>query len=706
MAQESAELLLEIGCEEIPASFMRDALLLLKTSLLEQLTEARLSYGEADTYGTPRRMIVHVLAVQTHQSPEERTVRGPAKRACFDAEGKPTQALMGFARSQGVEPDRVQFTGTPGSEYAIVQVHDLGRPALEVLSEAIPAVIRNMTFPKMLYWGEAQMRFARPLRWLLALLGGQVIPFEVAKIQSGNRTRGHRFLSPGELEVHSAKEFFTRLREACVVYDPEERKRIIAEGVHQLVQTIDAKALISDALVEENVFLTEYPRLLIGSFPYEFLDLPASLLTSTMQKHEKFFPVVDSAGRLLPHFISVYNAGKEAPVREGNEWVLVARFNDAKFFYDEDMKQSLDALVPRLERILFQQKLGTLLMKTSRLGSLSTKLAQALDWDEEKTLLLQRSAYLCKADLASQMVKEVPELQGIIGREYALQSGEPPEAALAIAEHYQPRTADDSLPGSEIGRALAVLDRIDTLIGYVGLNHLPKSSSDPFGLKRSANSVIEILATEPDYPTLTEWVRSAHDEYRESGVGLKPLAQVQSDLRGLFYSRLEAYLESQNIRYDLARAVLHAGWDDSVYAVVQRAFTLQNHAQEPEFERLTTTATRPANILSAAEKKGIRVEGSLQAVNPDLLESESEWQLYHALQSLSQQVEANYSLHRFEQLYQSMQALEAPVNRLFDEVMVMCEDEDLRRNRLTLLACANRLYLALADFTQVVQAGE
>lgn len=703
MAQESAELLLEIGCEEIPASFMRDALALLKTSLLEQLAEARLSHGEAETYGTPRRMIVYVPAVQAHQSPEERTVRGPAKRACFDAEGKPTQALTGFARSQGVEPDAVQFTGTPGSEYAFVQVHDSGKPAPDVLSEVIPAVIRSMTFPKMLHWGEARMRFARPIRWLLALFGNQVIPFELEGIVSSNRTRGHRFLSPGEWEVHSAKEFFTRLRESCVVYDPEERKRIIVEGVQQLAQTIDATPLMSDELVEENVFLTEYPRVLIGSFPEEFLNLPKSLLASTMQKHEKFFPVIDSSGRLLPHFISVYNAGKEDSVREGNEWVLVARFNDAKFFYEEDIKQSLDAFVPRLERILFQQKLGTLLMKTSRLGALSTKLAQSLDWDEAKTALLQRAAYLCKADLASQMVKEVPELQGIIGREYALHSGESPEVALAIAEHYLPRTADDSLPGSEVGRALAVLDRLDTLVGYIGLNYLPKSSSDPFGLKRSANSVIEILATEPDYPTLAELVRSAYDEYRESGVGLKPLAQVQSDLRGLFYSRLESYLEAQGVRYDLVRAVLHSGWDDSAYAFVQRAFTLQNHVQESEFERLTTTATRPANILSAAEKKDIRVEGSLQAVDPDLLESESEQLLYHVLQSLNQQVEANYSLHRFDALYQSLQALEVPVNRLFDEVMVMCEDENLRRNRLTLLACANRLYMALADFTQIVQ---
>jgi glycyl-tRNA synthetase beta chain len=370
VAQESAELLLEIGCEEIPATFMRDALALLKKSLLEQLSEARLSYGEAQTYGTPRRMIVHVMDVQTHQSPEERTVRGPAKRACFDADGRPAKALIGFARSQGVEPDAVQFTGTPGSEYAVVQVHDSGKPAAEVLSEIIPIVIRGMTFPKMLYWGEAQMRFARPLRWLLALLDEQVIPFEIEGIPSGNRTRGHRFLSPNEWEVYSAKEFFTRLREACVVYDPEERKRIIRKGTQELAQSTGAKAVMEDALLEENVFLTEYPRLLLGSFPEEFLNLPASLLATTMQKHEKFFPIIDSSGKLLPHFISVYNAGKEDSVREGNEWVLVARFNDAKFFYEEDIKQSLDALVPRLERILFQQKLGTLLMKTSRLGAL------------------------------------------------------------------------------------------------------------------------------------------------------------------------------------------------------------------------------------------------------------------------------------------------------------------------------------------------
>ncbi|MCW5933590.1 MAG: glycine--tRNA ligase subunit beta [Fimbriimonadia bacterium] len=704
MSQVSAELLIEIGCEEIPAAFMRDSLEQLKTNLSDRLTEARLSFGKVSVCGTPRRLIAVVESVALQQTSEERVARGPAKRACFDEQGNPTQALSGFLRSQNATLESVEFVAQGQNEYATVRVLDQGRPSVEVLSELIPETILSMTFPKMLRWGDSQIRFARPLRWLLCLLGGEVVPCEIEGIRSGNKTRGHRFHAPSEFEVRDSNEFFAKLCEAFVLSDPEERKQKIREESEQLAKTLNATALLDEELLEENVFLSEYPKVILGEFPKEFLILPVPVLVTAMKKHQKYFPLKDQNGNLMPNFLSVSNAGQESSVREGNEWVLVARFNDAKFFFDEDLKHPFESLVPKLDRILFQQKLGTLLAKTERLGKLAVQLATALDWNQTEIATIRRAAQLCKADLASQMVKELPELQGTIGQEYALKAGESEGVATAIREHYMPRHAGDDLPVSEAGRALALLDRMDTLVGYVGLGYLPKGSSDPYGLRRSANGVIEILAQEQYYPTLSELVQAAHDAYRESGVALKPLMQAQSDLRGLFMTRLESYLEEQGIRYDMIRATLGAGWDDSAHAILKRAQTLQAHASDESWTELVTTATRPANILSSAEKKNIRAVSSLGAINPDLMEADAERDLYRLLHELTPKVEAEYNLHRFDALYETLRALQPAVNRLFDDVMVMADDEAIRKNRLNLLACANRLFMALADFTQVVQA--
>lgn len=700
---ERATLLLEIGCEEIPAAFMRDALQQLHDKLAALLREQRLEFGTIHTLGTPRRLIALVESVALRQTPEERVVRGPAKRACFDAQGNPTPALLGFARARGVSPDAIEFMETPQGEYAFVREYDPGLPASEALAAHLPTMIESMTFPKMLRWGHRKMRFARPIRWIVAMLGQEIIPFELEGIRSGNQSRGHRFLAPEPFAVQSPETFLEQLRDAYVIANPDERARMIVDGTHRLAATLHAKPLLDDALLEENVYLVEHPYLLLGSFSEAFLRLPAPVLISAMKKHEKFIPLVDAEGKLLPHFVSVYNNGDPDKVREGNEWVLAARFNDAAFFFDEDRKQPLEAFVPRLGRILYQQKLGTVLDKVNRLTRLAERLAVALDWDAEQRALLQRAAHLCKADLATQMVMEFPDLQGIIGAEYARLSGEDERVATAIAEHYEPRHAGDPPPTSPIGRALAVLDRIDTLVGYVGLGYLPKGSSDPFGLRRAAAGVVEILQDEPDYPTLAELVQRAHDEYREQRAPLKPLIAVQADLRTLFYSRIEALLEEMGVRYDLIRATLSAGWDDSVYGFVQRGRLLQQQADTPDFLPLTRTATRPANILAAAEKQGIKALASLEHVDPTLFEHPSEQALYEAIARATPRLESLYYQHQYEAIYRELLGLSEPVNELFDGVMVMTDDVARRQNRLNLLAAANRLYLALADFTQIVQ---
>lgn len=699
---ERATLLLEIGCEEMPAAFLRGTLEQLQARLAEALDESRLEHGPIRTLGTPRRLIALAEAVALQQTPVERIVRGPAKRACFDAQGNPTQALMGFARSRGVAPDAVQFQQTEQGEYAYVREYDAGQPAVAVLADALPKLILSMTFPKMLRWGNRKMRFGRPIRWLVALLGQEVIPFELEDIPSGRESRGHRFKAPEPFTVESPEAFLEQLRRAHVIADPAERERIIVDGATRLAHNIGARPMLTPDLVEENVFLVEQPHLLLGGFPESFLRLPAPVLISAMKKHEKFFPVVDAAGTLLPHFISVYNNGDPDKVREGNEWVLVARFNDAAFFFEEDRKQPLEAFVPALGRMLYQQKLGTLLDKVGRLERVAEQLAQALAWDAATSAMLLRAARLCKADLATQMVMEFPDLQGVIGAEYARMSGEPEPVATAIGEHYAPRHAGDPVPETALGRALAVIDRVDALVGYVGLGYLPKGSSDPFGLRRAAAGVVEILQHEADYPTLAELVQRAHDAYREQRAPLKPLIAVQADLRALFYSRIEALLEEMGVRYDLIRATLGGGWDDSVYGFVQRALQLQQHAGSAAFTALVQTATRPANILAAAEKKGIKAVGGLEHVDPTLYEHPTEQALYESIYQLTPRFEGLYYKHDYEAIFEALHALAPAVNALFEGVMVMTEDAARRQNRLNLLACANRLFLALADFTQVV----
>ncbi|GIV10177.1 MAG: glycine--tRNA ligase subunit beta [Fimbriimonadales bacterium] len=700
---ERATLLLEIGCEEIPAAFMRDALAQLSEKLTDLLQGSRVEFGAVRTLGAPRRLIALIAEVAMQQLPEERTVRGPAKRACFDAQGNPTQALIGFARSRGVEPDAVQFVETPQGEYAFIQEYDAGQSTIQVLADRLPKMIAALTFPKMLRWGSHKMRFGRPIRWIVAMLGATVIEFEIEGICSGRYSRGHRFKSPELFEVQSPETFLEQLRMAHVIADPDERARMITDGAHRLAATLGAHPVIDPELLEENVYLVEQPHLLLGGFPEAFLRLPAPVLVSAMKKHQKFFPLVNAEGALLPHFISVYNNGDPDKVCEGNEWVLNARFNDAAFFFDEDRKQSLEAFAPALGRILYQQKLGTMADKAQRLTRLAERLAHALDWTPEQTAVLQRAAQLCKADLATQMVMEFPDLQGVIGAEYARLSGEDARAATAIAEQYAPRHAGDPIPESPLGRALAVLDRIDALVGYVGLGYLPKGSSDPFGLRRAAAGVVEILQHEPDYPTLAELVQRAHDEYREQRAPLKPLIAVQADLRTLFYSRIEALLEEHGVRYDLIRATLGGGWDDSVYGFVQRAHLLQRHAELPDFSPLAQTATRPANILAAAEKKGVKTIAHLEQVDATLFEHATEHALMEALARATARFEALYYKHDYETIYAELQQLAAPVNALFDGVMVMTDDAARRQNRLNLLACANRLFLAIADFTQVVQ---
>jgi glycyl-tRNA synthetase beta chain len=723
------DLLFELGTEELPAGACASALDQLNSTIDSKLTEARLGPQSVRVYGTPRRLVVEATGVLSRQPDQLREAKGPAKSVAFDAEGKPTGAAIGFAKKQGVPVEQLEIVDTPQGSYVLARVMDAGKPAVEVLGEILTECAKGLFFPKMMRWGEGGLRFARPIRWILALLDGNVVPMEIGGVKSGSVSRGHRFLSPGEFTVDGPSGYSDRLRSAYVMANPEERRISIQEQANRQASEAGGTVPWDEGLLDENVWLVEWPTALLGSFDPAYLDLPRPVLVTAMKKHQRFFPVERPDGKLLPKFISIRNGGSESlnVVRDGNERVLTARFADASYFYKQDQATSLEAFTEKLNRILFQEKLGTLNEKRQRLEALTGSIAATLELIPKETALAVRAARLCKADLATQMVMELPSLQGIIGREYALANGENPVVAEAIAEHYLPRSAGDSLPTSDLGKLLAVADRMDTLVGYVGLGILPSGSSDPYGLRRAAQAVVQILAAENEMPSLLEFELSAAQVYEQVNSVDFDRDTLCNDLGGLFNARISAYLEEIGIRYDLIDSALSGGsiYSTLVSAIVKRAEALQALSSRPDFVPTVNAAGRVANILKSAEKppsdppmpgkEGIHgnaarsveravsiLETQSRQVERSRLKEPSELVLFETTLSLLSDVARKAADYDYDGLYSTLGELRPVVDKFFDDVMVMVDDPAIRRNRLALLAFVDALYKTLADFTKVI----
>jgi len=700
-----ADLLLEIGTEELPASVVENALEQLQSAVTQRLQDARIAFGQVETFGTPRRLILLVHGVAPGQTDVVREVRGPAANIAFDAQGNPTPAAQGFARKQGVDVKDLEVVHTPQGDYVMAKVFERGKPTVEVAAGIFPEAIRSMTFPKMMRWGSGNLRFCRPIRWLLALYDGEIVPFELDGIRSGNRSHGHRFLAPEEFEVRSPSELLQQLDERYVLYDHRRRREVIREQANRLAEQAGGRVLWDDALLDEVTHLVEYPTALLGRFDPTFLNLPEPILITAMKKHQRFFAVVDAEGKLLPYFVAVRNGDDRYldMVREGNERVLTARFNDAHFFYERDRQQPLEAFVGELNRIVFQEKLGTMADKAARLVRMARQMAEQVGVDPS---LAERAATLCKADLATEVVMELPALQGIMGREYALLSGEDSAVAQAIAEHYLPRFAGDSLPESALGRLIAVCDRVDTLVGYVGaLGILPTGSGDPFGLRRAAQGVVQILATVEGMPRLWALVDSAASAYAQQGVevsqeGLRQLAQM-------FTQRIEALLQDEGVRYDVGQAVLA---EEHVEPYVARNNArLLNELPVNRLTPVALAATRVRNILKAGEAARLVPTAHwrsplewLSQVQPALFQHEEERALHRMTGQLQERVTEAVGQFHSDAAFSLLESLTEPVNRFFDAVLVMAPDESIRRNRLLLLASVDSLYRAIGDFSRLV----
>ncbi|MDK2882441.1 MAG: glycyl-tRNA synthetase beta chain [Bacillota bacterium] len=691
----SRDLVFEIGCEEIPARLMPETIRSLKASAEEKLKAARLEFKEIAAYGTPRRLVLFVGDLAEESEPREYEVKGPPAQVAYTADGKPTRAAEGFAKSQGVPLESLTIRQVEGGSYVFAVKREEGRPAGEVLAEILPDLVRSLSFPRPMRWGSGELRFVRPIRWLLALFGTELVPFNLDGLKSDRFTYGHRFLAPGPFRIEDPADYFTKLEKAYVVLDPEERRaRIRAQG-EQLAKEVGGRALFPEDLLTEVTFLVEYPTALLGSFAPEYLELPSEVVVTPMKDHQRYFPVVDPEGNLLPYFIAVRNGTAEHldVVRAGNEKVLRARLADARFFFEEDKRMPLADRVERLKHIVFQENLGTLYDKTERLEALAQYLAGAVGLDGAVGAFVVRAAHLAKADLTTNMVYEFPELQGIMGREYALLSGEHASVAQAIAEQYLPRFAGDELPVTIAGSLLALADKMDTIVGCFGVGLVPTGSQDPYGLRRLASGCISIMLEGELDLSLGEVISTAAGLYERQNLLPRPAAEVAREVREFLVGRLRIALEDRGLRYDVVDAVLAAAPDNPGLAY-RRAETLQRLRQEPFFRQLLTAFTRVANLARQAGGEELK---------PDLFTEAAEKELYDHYQKAATRLPALVDEERYREALVLLAELAPSVDRFFEEVLVMAPDPAVRANRLALLKAIRNLGLSIADFSRLVE---
>lgn len=685
--------LLEIGTEEIPARFLEPALEQLKELGTKMLEENRIDYDRVESFATPRRLVLYIRGISSVQADLVEEVKGPSRKAAFDEAGNPTKAAEGFARSQGIQVSELLVKATPNGEYIFAVKRMAGRLTSEVLSRELPQLITGLSFPRPMRWGNKDLKFARPIRWILSLFGEEVVDFELDGLRPGRLTYGLRFYGESPISISKPCEYFEKLRQAYVIVDQEERRKMIWDMAKSLAGEVGGYVRSNEDLLEEITYLVEYPTPVCGSFPERFLRLPPEVVITPMQEHQRYFPVWSDQGKLLPKFITFANGpvSNLELVREGNEKVLRARLKDAEFFYEDDLKTPLEAKVDKLKTIVFLEGLGTMYDKAERLVRLSRYLGDVLRLTQEQRSSAERAAYLAKADLVTSMVYEFPELQGIMGGWYALASGEKKEVCQAIREHYQPRFAGDEVPASQEGAVVALADKIDNLVGCFAVGLEPTGSQDPYALRRQALGICHITLVHNFDFSLGELIEQAYSSYNaDLKIGLKG---VKDRLDEFFRVRLKNFFLDQGFSYDAVEAALAAG-RDRILVVKMRLEALEDVRKRPEFDALLTAYTRAANLARHAGDSDI---------NPALFEVGAERELYNSWIRLKMQLEELLKKRDFRKALLAGAGLVDAIDRFFSEVMVMVEDEALRNNRLALLKDISSTMGRMGDLSKIVK---
>lgn len=707
--------LLEIGSEELPSHDVSDVLVYLKEAAPKFFESLRLSYDRLQVYATPRRQVILVEGLAARQADLAEVVRGPSAKAAFDAEGKPTKAAEGFARSKGVNVAALEVREMDGGQYVVATIRQEGRPASEALAGALPEFIRTITFGKSMRWlasaqvGEAVAKtiYSRPIRWLVALLGEAIVPFEFAGLTSQRTTRGLRPEGSPDIELTSAATYLATMQAHRIMVDPDQRRAEIKRQLEAVAAQAGGHVPDEPVLLEEVTHLVEQPTAFLGNFEAKYLDLPEAVLVTVMKKHQRYFPVVKQAAgsALLPHFIGVRNGGADHldSVRRGNEGVLRARYADAEFFFKADSEKKLEEFLPRLDTLIFQEKLGSMLDKSKRLELLAPQIGERLQLTAAEIKTTERAARLCKADLASHMVVELTSLQGMMGYEYAKRSGETEAVARAIVEHYYPQT---KLPHDQIsppGLALNLANRLDSLCGLFAVGKAPSGSADPFALRRDALALVTNLLERGAGFSISEGLRLA--------AKLMPVEVAEAarlETAEFVKRRLEGVLkEEYNLPHDIVQAVLAERGDNPWLALsaarelAKATVTLEIRASESLSVAENVAAYLWTDILNAYARCARIVRGieHRYTVQPELFTESAEKELYEAYQKARASLSPGSSMTAIIEALRDI--LVEPINAFFDKVMVMAENEKIRQNRLALLQDIRDLTKGYADFSEL-----
>ena len=682
-------LLLEIGVEELPSRFGQTTLDQIENNLSKLLKEERINFDNIEKYATPRRLTFVIKNLADKATDLEEEVKGPAKKIAVDDDGNFTKPALGFMKSKGLDTENVYFKQLGNAEYLFGTIKQEGKHTSEVLKTIVPEAIKNVTFPKAMRWGGKNMRFARPIRWMVALLNNEVLDIDLEGIKSSNITRGHRFLGEKEFEVNSVEEYFEKLDKNFVILDQHKRKEMIRKQAVEVAKSLGGEVELDEDLLEEITFLVEYPTAFYGEFDEEYVKLPKEVVTTPMKEHQRYFPVLKD-GKLLPNFIAVRNGDSNRIdlVKAGNEKVLRARLADALFFYHEDTKKPLESFVDKLQTVVFQAKLGTVYDKTLRIEKLSQVILNELNMTESKENTL-RAAKLCKADLVTNMVFEFTELQGIMGRDYAQVSGENEEVCQGIFEHYLPRFAGDILPETNTGIALSIADKLDSIAGFFAIGIKPSGSQDPYALRRQALGILSILLDRKLSVNLNNLINAALDNYSNLEFNKE---EVASQIVEFFVERVKNLFKDLGIRYDVIDAVLNNNLDD-ISDIHTRALELNRWLQKDELVEMLTAFNRVATLAEKA---------TTDIVKEDLLKEDAEIKLYNGFKEIKSNVESLLLDKKYNEALDAFATLRPLVDNLFDNVMVMDKDEAIKENRLGLLKQIYSTMLTICDLSKIV----
>jgi glycyl-tRNA synthetase beta chain len=702
----AAELLLEIGVEELPYQFIAPALTALKDSAEQLLKDQRLGFQSVRTLGTPRRLILVVEGLATQQTSMVKAAMGPSKAVAFDQAGLPTRAATGFAAGQEVAVQELQIRQTPKGEYLFAVKQEQGRPANVVLKELLPQLISKLSFPKAMKWNQTGVRFARPVRWLVALYGGATLPIEAAGITAGNRTEGHRVLGNAKgIAVRNSESYLKGLEREGVIADPQRRRRVIEDQIAEMCKKTGFRLNIDADLLDQAVYTTA--NAIIGSFKPAYLEVPQEILITSMKEHQGFFSLMHKdTGKLVAHFIAVANNQVKdmALIREGNERVLAARLADAKFFFDEDRKVKLQERVKKLAGVTFHQKLGTMEKKQQRVRKLAGFIASSLrPHDDELKHVCERAADLCKADLLTGVVGEFPELQGIMGGEYAKHDGEPEVVWRAISEQYLPRSIEGELPRTLAGQVLSLADRLDSIAAFFHVGLIPTGSEDPFALRRNATAIVRIVLEGNLRTNLGCYINNARNLVSDDGFKGMPDSEQQGLRRmtEFIFERVRHYGRVVHaLRDDVIEAVLKPAHDQALELVdlVLRMKALESVTTKPEFDPLIVGFKRAHRLV---EKE----QWDRKPVDQARFEHPTESALYQATTEEQEKMKSAMTRGDYGQALDALVRLKPAIDAFFTAVMVNADDPTIRSNRLSLLKHVDDLFMSFADFSQIVVQG-